>query len=311
MANSTLNDLVQAIQRRGLSDLREETNQLGVAISTAPAKLTADTITLAPGNTLGNIITGAIIQIDYELMFVTGIGIAPNVPVLRGYQNSTPATHVNGSLITVNPRFPAVDIIEAINEDIDDLSAPTNGLFRMLEITLTFIPVVQGYDLSPLTDADVLEVWELRSWEYGPANKFPPAAPNMYRLQRHADTSIFPSGMSLALDESQFPGRPMRLQYKAPYATPLVNPTDDVYTVTGLQYQAQDIPILGALGRLMQFRELKRSFSEAQGEPRRAQEVPVGGSLTASKGLMGLREERIKAEAARLNKMYARTRGRW
>lgn len=318
MSNNSLNDLVTNVQRWVLSDLREEMNQLGAAISTTPPAGTADTISLASGNTLGNIITGAVIQIDYEQMFVTGVGSTASVPVIRGYNQSPVTTHANAALISVNTRFPATDIIQALSDDIDDLSSPVNGMFQMLETTLTFIPVVQGYDLSPLTDASIIEVWELRSWEYGPANKFPPASPNQYRLQRNADKTIFPSGLSLAVDAPQYPGRPMRLQYKAPYnpvtglaTTPAAAAAVNVLTATGLQHQAQDIPVLGAAGRLMQFRELKRSFSESQGEPRRAQEVPVGSSLTASKGIMAMRDMRIKAEAARLEKMYGRTRGRW
>jgi hypothetical protein len=215
-------------------------------------------------------------------------------------------THTANGLINVNPRFPAVAIIKAINDDIDDLSAPTNGLFQMLELTTTFVPVVQGYDLAGLDNDDVLEIWEVRGHEYGPANKYPVLPSSMWKLQRNADTQVFPSGLALTLDHGLYPGRPIRIQYKAPYSTPLANGADDVEAVTGLHSQAHDIPALGAPARLMQYRELKRSFSEAQGEPRRAQEVPVGASLTASKGLLQYRQNRIDAERSRLQKMYPR-----
>ncbi len=301
---TTLNDMVVSIQRRALSDLREEYSQLGAAITDT----TTTSITLASGQSLGSIVPGAVIQIDYECLFVT-MAVAPVGPVtvIRGWFDSTAATHSNNAIINVNPRFPAVDIIQAINEDIDDLSGPTNGLFQMKEVTLTFIPVVQGYDMTGLSDANVMEVWEVRGHEYGPANKYPLLSPRMWKLQRNADTSVFPSGIALTVDEALYPGRPIRVQYKSPYATPLVNATDDVLAVTGLHTQAHDIPVLGSPARLMQFRELKRSFSEAQGEPRRAQEVPVGSSLTASKGIVALRQQRIEAERSRLEKRYPRT----
>jgi hypothetical protein len=128
----------------------------------------------------------------------------------------------------------------------------------------------------------------------------------MWKVERKADTAVFPSGLSLKLDEGGFPGRPIRVQYKAPFTTPLVNPTDDVLAVTGLHTQAHDIPVLGAMVRLMSSREFKRTFSESQGEPRRAQEVPVGSSLTGLKGVMVLRADRIEAERTRLEKMYRR-----
>lgn len=297
-----LSDLVIAIQRRALSDFREESDNLGAALTDT----TTGTISLASGQSLGSIQPGAILQVDYECMLVTGASSTSSISVIRGWFDSIATTHLNNAIINVNPRFPAVDIIKAINEDIDDLSAPTNGLFQMLELTTTFIPVQQGYDMTGLTNSQVLELWEVRAYEYGPAQKFPIIPGSAVKLQRNANTSIFPSGMSFTLDKGGFPGRELRVQYKAPYTTPLVNATDDVYQVTGLHSQAHDIPILGAPNRLMQFRELKRSFTEAQGEPRRAQEVPVGSSLTASKGLMMLRSQRIDAERSRLEKMYKR-----
>ena len=300
---TTLGNMVTEVQRRALSDLREEVSYLGSAITDT----TSTSFSLATGQTLGSIQPGAFVEIDYELMRVMS-ATAPSGPitVIRGYSDSTAATHAANAVITVNPRFPAVDIIKAINEDIDDLSAPSNGLYQMKEVTLTFIPVVQGYDLTGLSSADVMDIWEVRAHEYGPANKYPIIDPSAWKIQRNADTAVFPSGISLTLDRGGYPGRPLRVQYKAPFTTPLVNATDDVLGVTGLHTQAHDIPVLGAPARLMQFRELKRSFSEAQGEPRRAQEVPVGASLTASKGLLELRMQRIAAERGRLEKMYRR-----
>lgn len=297
-----LSDLVLTVQRRVLSDLREEQNQLGAPLTDT----TTSVISLAAGQTLGSIQPAAILQVDYELMLVMSAPSPAAVTVARGYSDSTPTTHLANALINVNPRFPAVDIIRAINEDIDDLSAPSNGLFQMLELTTTFIPVQQGYDFVGVDPANVLEPWEVRAQEYGPAQKFPPIPPSAWKWQRNADTAVFPSGMSLTLDHGGFPGRPLRIQYKAPFATPLVNSNDDVLAVTGLHSQAHDIPVLGAPARLMQFREMKRSFSESQGEPRRAQEVAVGASLTASKGLLMYRQQRIDAERSRLQKMYRR-----
>jgi hypothetical protein len=81
-----------------------------------------------------------------------------------------------------------------------------------------------------------------------------------------------------------------------------------VVATTGLQSTAHDIPVLGAAYRLMMFRELKRSFTEAQGEPRRAAEVPVGSSLTALRGIQAFRQSRIDAERERLNKTYKHQR---
>ena len=298
---TTLGDLVTQVQLLALSDMREEMNYLGATINTS-----ATTITLAANETLGSIQPGSYIQIDYEYMLVTAAASATYITVERGFGGSTPTSHSSGTVINVNPRFPAVQIIQAINQDIDDLSAPANGLYQMLELSTTFIPVQQGYDMTGVDPSTVLELFEVRAYEYGPSQKYPIIPMSAVKVQRNANTSVFPSGMSFTLDQGGYPGRELRVQYKASFTTPLVNASDDVLSVTGLHVQAHDIPPLGAAARLMQFRELKRSFTEAQGEPRRAQEVPVGSSLTAAKGIEMLRMQRIEAERTRLNKMYQR-----
>jgi hypothetical protein len=305
---TTLADLVVEVQRRTLSSLREETDQLGGDINSSAAD-----IQLASGQTLGSIGPGAILQIDYELLLVTGAPAASAVPVQRGYYGSTPASHTANANIVVNPRFPAVDIIRAINEDIDDLSAPANGLFQAKEITLNYNPVLVGYDFTDangggqVTSANLIDLLEVRVHEYGPAQVWPPVPLSRVKVQRQADTTQFPSGMALQFRGCGFPGRPIRVQYMAPYTTPLAAAADDVAAVTGLHPQAHDIPTLGATYRLMQFREIPRSFTEAQPQPRKAQEVPVGSSLTAMKGVMQHRLDRIAAERGRLNRMYPRS----
>jgi hypothetical protein len=296
---TTLNDLVNETYRRALSGLREEIDTLGVSIGTSDT-----TISLGAGQTLGSIAPSAIVQVDYELMLVLSAPTTTSITVQRGYLDSTAAAHNAGTLLTVNPRFPAVDVVKAINEDIDSLSSPSLGLYQMLEVTLTYNPVLVGYDLPGVTPSSLIEIHEIRAQEYGPFQQWPLVPMSMYKVQRNADTSIFPSGLALELYKPGYPGRPLRVQYKAAYATPLVNASDDVALVTGLHSQAHDIPVLGAAYRLMQFRELKRSFTEEQTEPRRAQEVPVGSSLTAMKGIMQHRSDRIGEEAARLNAMY-------
>ena len=302
-----LSELVTEVQRRALSGLREEQNQLGSAVNAS-----ASTVSLAAGQTLGSIQAGAVLQVDYELMLVEGAAATTGINVVRGYYGSTAASHATGALMTVNPRFTAVDIIKAVNETIDDLSSPSNGLYQMLEITLTYNPVLVGYDFTDvntgvaLTPANLIDVHEVRVHDYGPAQAWPLIGPSQYKVQRNADTSVFPSGIALELYGYGFPGRPIRVQYKAPYSTPLVNASDDVLGVTGLHTQAHDIPTLGAAYRMMAWREFKRSFTESQGEPRRAQEVPVGSSETAVKMVAAQLQARIDDERTRLDRMYQR-----
>lgn len=303
---TTLNDLVTELAQRAFSSMREETKQLGVAL---PANAT--TMALAPGQQLGSIQPGAILQVDWELFYVVSATSADAVTMMPGYFGSTSTTHAGGALVTVNPRFPAVDVIRAINQDIDELSTPSNGLFNALEVTLTYNPVLVGYDLTdvvtlePVGTDQIIDVLAVRVQEFGPEQRWPMVPLRKVKLERNADPNVFPSGMSFKMYTPGYAGQPIRVSYKAPYTTPLVNPTDDVQAVTGLHPQAHDIPVLGAACRMMEFREFKRSFVEEQPQPRTATEVPVGSSLEAMKQVYAHRQDRIDAERQRLERAWA------
>jgi hypothetical protein len=299
---TTLDFLVNEVTSRALSGMREEESELVTGIDDV-----TETISLPPGLPRKSMEPGASIQVDYELMRIVSILDPVTLSVERAILNSVATAHAAGATITVNPRFPAVDIVRAINEDIDDLSAPTNGLFDMKTTILIYNPAIIGYDFG-VPRSQILEAWDVRAADYGAQRAWPLVPPSIWKLDLMADPRVFPSGVSFKVYGGAFPGRPIRIAYKAPYATPLINPTDDVEATTGLHSQAHDIPVLGAAYRLMQFRELKRTFTEAQGEPRRAAEVPVGASLTGLKGIQAHRTDRIAAERERLNKIFTRAR---
>lgn len=304
---TTVARLVQEVQRRALSDLREETDTLGANISANAANLS-----LASGQPLGSIQPGAVLQIDYELFWVTSAPTPTNIGLIPGYFGTTSVSHTAGAQITVNPRFPVVDIIKCFNEELDDLSAPSNGLYQVQEITLSYNPVLVGYDATdsvtgqPLDDSTFIDFIEVRAHEYGPAQRWPHTPLPKLQILRQADATQFPSGTGFRFDGQGYAGRPIRILYKSTYNSNLMFASDDVLGVSGLHSQAHDILTLGAAYRLMPWRELKRSFSETQFEPRRAQEVPVGSSLTAIKGIMQQRTDRIAAERARLDSMFRR-----
>jgi hypothetical protein len=120
--------------------------------------------------------------------------------------------------------------------------------------------------------------------------------------------TAFASGNMLQLYEPAAPGRAIRVKYRAPFGQ-LVNLTDNVGTVTGLPDSAMDIPPMGAAMRLVAPREIKRNFTESQGEPRRSEEVPPGAVAGSWRGLAGMRAQRILSEAMRLAAMYPSVRG--
>jgi hypothetical protein len=311
---TTLNDLVVKTYRELLSSLREETDQLGASVGA-----NATLLTLATGEQLGSITSGTILQVDWELFYVESAISPSSINVIPGYYDSTSTTHAANALITVNPRFPAVALIKAINDELDELSAPGNGLFQPLEFTIFCNPVLTGYDCTDqntsisVAPGNLIDVLQIETHEFGPEQRWPRVPQSGYRLSRNVDTGFFPSGMSIKIlnQANYFPGQPIRITYKAPFNisasqvyTPLANPTDDVIAVAGLHQQAHDILPLGAAIKLMAFREVKRSFTEEQPAPRMATEVPVGSSEEAIKELKLQRQARIDQERARLENQW-------
>jgi hypothetical protein len=290
---TTLFDLVAETKRHLLSFQREPMNKLAAAVTP-----TATTLTVTYDGSA--IREGAYLQIGLELVYVWSFEAAnKTATVERAQLGSTAAAHAADAVVTVNPKFPDFAIVAALNDDLLDLSSPINGLYAVRETTLTATASSWGYDLSGVTE--ILEIVDIRTQNTGRARDWTPVT--NYELVRAVSTTDFPSGFALFLHEGVQPGRPIRVQYKAPFI-PLVSLTDDVEAVSGLSGSAHDIPPMGAAVRMTAPREIKRNFTEAQGDPRRAEEVPPGAVAGSMRSVAALRQGRIVAEAARLAQRY-------
>lgn len=296
---TTTSDLIQATRQHLFSGQPEQLNRLASGIDADDASLTAL-------YSLGGIQAGAIIEIDLEQIFVFSVSSTTKTinDCIRGFNGTTAATHSANAQITVNPKFPNARILQAINDDLSDLSSPVNGLYQIKTVDITYNPVTYGYNLTSVTD--IISIAEVRFRTPGPQKTWPQI--NSYALLRNMPTTgqyaDFASGNAIVVYESAQPGYPIRVRYRAPYAS-LTSLTNNVLTISGLQATAHDIPPLGAAVRLVAGREVKRNFDEAQGEPRRADEVPPQASLQSTKELIRLRQQRIMAEAARLVTTYS------
>lgn len=294
---TTASDLIARTKQHLLGMQREAMDVLvsGITSSQTSFQVTYD---------VSQIQQGSYVAIGLELMYVWAVEQgSKTVTVQRGQLGSTAATHATGDVITVNPRFPDFMILQEINADLDDLCSPVNGLFAMRSIDLTGIYGQRGYDLAGASS--VLEVQEVR-YRVGAAGGRRDWIPlTDYDLDREVNTADFPSGVALFLP--MVGTSAVRVRYKATF-THLTNLTDDVETVAGLPLSAHDLPPLGAAIRLVAGREIKRNFTESQGDSKRATEVGPGAVNASSGGLRVQRAQRITAEAARLEQQYP-TRG--
>ena len=265
--------------------------------------LTADATSVVLTYGVESITEGATIGIGWEVMHVWAVTPATNtLTVTRGQDGSTAAAHTSGALVRVNPRVTDFAVAWALNQDLMDLSAPTNGLFRVGVADLTSSAVRHSLDLTGATN--VLDLIDAREARPGPEEQWPVI--EGARIVPSMDTDEFPSGFALMLPPSYFPGSQLRVRYRADYA-PLTAPENDVQAITGLHASAHDIPPLGAAARLIGTQEVIRNDQTRQGDTRRAEEVPPGAVFNSTRGILGLRQQRISAEATRLMVKYGVT----
>ncbi|MGA0398206.1 MAG: hypothetical protein ACO3O3_13685, partial [Ilumatobacteraceae bacterium] len=168
-----------------LTDYVEEQATLGAALN---ASETVVSFAL-PSATVPGVVAGATIEVGTELMYVFSV-TSGAATVRRGYKGSEASSHAIGSLVTVNPKFPAYQILDALNHELRDLSSPQHGLFQIKTVEVTFNAAQDGYDLTGVTD-DILSIYQVTYSDPGSEASEPSITE--FSLRRDRNTSSFPS----------------------------------------------------------------------------------------------------------------------
>lgn len=297
---TTCADLIQDTRAHLFTGQTEMLNRLS-------GGLDASATTFQVAFDLGAITRNSIVEIDMEQIYVFSITSSSKTvsDCIRGYNGTASAIHSDASVVTASPKFPAARIMQALNDDLRDLSSPMNGLYRVETLDIEFNAAIQGYDMVGVSSAEMLGVSQVRYRTAGPEKSWPKIT--NYALLRDASAvgvyGDFSTSLAIVLYEGGQPGLPVHVAYRAPFV-PFTDPADDAVADAGLLSTMIDLPPLGAAIRLVAGREVKRNFDEAQGEPRRAEEVPPTAISQSSRELTRLRRDRINAEAARLARFY-------
>lgn len=281
-------DLIQETRAHIFTGVEMESNRLNGAINSSATAL-------ALKYDKGSITSGAVISIGLEEMRVWEVSGTTSLPVIeRGVNGTTAVAHNDLDFVSVRPQFSDFRILRALNQELDDLGSPANGLFQVKTLDVTYNAAIQGYDM--VGAGSITNLLELRWKMSGPSKNWPRIS--SYGLGREFATTEFSSGLPLFLYEAAYPGLPIRVRYSSDF-THVALLTDDVAS-TGLPATANDIPPMGAAIRLVAPREIRRNFTDFQDNPRRAEEVPAGAVGQSINDLVALRHSRIESEAARL-----------
>lgn len=287
-------DWIEATRSILLSGRQEERNVLA-------APYTDGSGILQFSYALGGIVPGVRLSVGTTTFYVLSVSNSSlSATVLAAQEGSADTVAATGALVRVAPRFTDFEIFTALNADLADLSGPGTGLFQIKTAELTYSDAAIGYDLGTITD--LIDIYDVRYQNRGTFSDWPRIPKMGWRLDRYADTTVFPSGLALQVFGPAMGGLKVRVLYRAGFGALLSENTD--VSTTGLPATAYDLPPLGAALRIASSREIKRSFTEAQGDTRRAAEVPAGAALSALRGVAAQREQRIQSEAQRLMARY-------
>lgn len=286
---TTAGTLVDRTVQNLLAGTVEERNKLASSVN---ASATSITLTYS----LNSLAEQTVFECESELMYIWAVDVAnKTLTVERGFGGTTAASHSAGAIITASPKFPRWQVLQALNDELADLSSPMNGLFQMKTVDVTYNGSDRMIDLTGVST--IIDLYDVRLRYM--ADDYPVI--RNIRLLRDMPTSDFASGLVLAIDSSVRSGS-LRVSYKDAYSAF----TSEASTLasTGAGTQLADLLVLGAQIRLMAPREIKRNFTEAQGDTRRADEVPAGAVNASITNLLRMRRDRIQAEAARLARQY-------
>jgi hypothetical protein len=286
---TTAGQLIDRITSELLAGTVEERNKVA-----SPVGASDETLTFT--YPLQGIREGGVFEIGTEQFYVwTSNTSAKTVVVQRGFNGTTAAAHDAGAIATVGPRFPRSQVLNQLNADLADLSSPLNGLFQVKTVDLSYNGSDRMVNLTGVTD--LLDLHDVR---YRYLSDDYPVIRNV-RLLRDMPTTDFASGFALSVDDYLRAGT-LRVIYKAAYDQ-FTSEASTVASVGGSDY-LDDLLVIGAQMRMIAPREIKRNFTESQGDTRRAEEVPSGAVANSMLQLQRLRRDRITAEAARLNRQY-------
>lgn len=286
---TTAGQLIDRVAGELLAGTVEERNKVATGID-------ASTTTVTFTYPLSGLREGSVFEVGAEQMYVwTTNSSAKSAVVERGFNGTTAAAHSAEDIVTVNPRFPRLRVLQQLNADLADLSSPLNGLFQVKTVDIAYNGSDRMVNITGATD-----IQNLIDVRYRYLSDDYPIIRDV-RLLTDMPTSDFASGFALAFDSYVRSGT-IRVIYRAPYGQ-FSTESNTVADVGGSDY-LDDVLALGSQIRLMASREVKRNFTESQGDTRRAEEVPSGAVANSMLQLQRLRRDRVMAEAARLNRQY-------
>lgn len=249
------------------------------------------------------VVPGSVIGVGVEDIFVLEASSDVVTKCIRGFRGSTAVTHTTGELITVDPRFTRFRMMKAMQQEVASWGA---RLYAVNGETISLAADTRGYSLAALGSRflHVIQAQAEPTTIYTPNSSTWPDVE--FRVAREMDSSDFSGGNAIFFNDYlyQGTGRRVRLTFAYRFDPSTWTVNSDPVVDTGLAESMLDIPPLGAAWRLMISQEVRRTDSSAQGQSRRAEEVPAAAALQSTQALKAMRDARIAEEQLTLLATY-------
>lgn len=278
----TVAGVMQSVRRLLSQNLNDEIAVLG-------QEYTPGSETVVLRNTPRRFGVGSVLSYRDATLYVLDSSDS-GVTVIDGYDGAPGCVVPAGTPMRVSPRFTDYTLYEAVCEQVDLLSSPINGLYGVVSERFPGMATDDYYPIpvtsqGPSSDS-VLKVLSVRVSDN--VRDWTECGKHVIALNAN------PPHMRIFADVSDI---------EVTYAVRITRPslyTDSLVTVCGLPRSAIDIPALGAAATLMSGQEARRVNQRAQGDPRRAEDVPITGASNAGRELARRYQQRIDEEHARL-----------
>ena len=283
---TTIADLVADARRITYGSMTEQINLVGSAAAAAATSVILDL-------DVSGITPGMVLSCGLNVWYVRGTTTSTNeVFLIPGYDNSPKDAVSVGDIVTVKPKVTDWYLFNIINDELRKLSSPTNGLYRIGSWSVNVSPTYQTYEV-PVEALNMTNIARVRYRWPGTPDVWSDIRTSSYRWIVSEGDNKFQLLVNIPS------GTEIEFTYKAPFvlATSLA---DDPVEDCGLSETMLDIPPLGAAASLLRTTDARRNQITAQGDARRAAEVPSSVNLSTASVLDREYKMRVQDEYARL-----------
>lgn len=296
MARTGVLETVQRIRRQLKSAGRNEVARLDAAIDASQDTLVFE---WAPQS----VRAGDVLNIDLELMRVISYNSGTRTAtVVRGWLDSTAATHVDASEVLINARFTNIDAFDAM---IDELASWGPQLYRVEAEEFTIDAGYESLELPAAWAGMYGLVRVHRKWEqyWQDTETWPEVPVRVVRSTTDWADGAPNSGILVRFLDPVADGKLMILA-ALPWSTATFAIGNDLVTDIGLSESLIDVLTMGVKIRLAHDGEWGRMARNAQDEPRRTEETPMGAAVQPLQFAVAMYRNRKQEEINKLRTLH-------